>query len=84
MDATQRLQIKVLSPYQTFYEGAGVSLTATNTTGPFDILYNHSNFFSLLLPGRVVVETGFERIEIQIESGFIKVSNNIITLFANI
>lgn len=79
-----RLDVKVFSPYQIFFRGSALSLSATNKTGPFDVLFNHSNFFSLLSAGRVSVNTGFEKIEIDIESGFIKVTNNAVVLFANV
>ncbi len=79
-----KLEVKVFSPYQVFYRGSAISLSATNKTGPFDILYNHSNFFSLLTSGRVSVNTGFEKVEIDIESGFVKVTNNSVVLFANV
>lgn len=81
---TEKLEVKVFSPYQIFYEGTAVSLTATNPAGTFDVLYNHSNFFSLLMPGRISVDTGFERILIQIDSGIIRVADNKIVLFANV
>lgn len=80
----QRLNIKVFSPYQTFFSGSGISLSAQNKVGPFDVLYDHSNFFSLLVAGRVEVNTGFEKIEIEVESGFIKVTDNNVVLFANV
>lgn len=81
---SKKLEVKVFSPYQTFYRGSAISLSAANRTGPFDVLYNHSNFFSLLTAGRVEVNTGFEKIAIEIESGFIKVANNDVVLFANV
>lgn len=79
-----RLDVKVFSPYQVFYKGSAISLSASNKTGPFDILFNHSNFFALLTAGRVSVNTGFEKVEIDIESGFVKVTNNHVVLFANV
>lgn len=81
---SQRLQVKVMSPYQVFYQGSAVSISAKNRTGPFDVLYNHSNFFSLLPPGIVKVNTGFETINIEIASGIIRVAQNTVTLFANV
>lgn len=80
----EKLEVKVFSPYQTFYEGAATSLSAVNPTGPFDVLYNHGNFFSLLTPGQVSVDTGFEKILIEIDSGIIKVAENKVILFANV
>jgi F0F1-type ATP synthase epsilon subunit len=80
----QKLTVKIFSPYQVFFQGAAVSVSASNKTGPFDVLFNHGNFFSLLPPGIVRVNSGFENIDIEINSGVIRVSNNTVTLFANV
>ncbi len=79
-----KLNVKVFSPYQVFYQGAAVSVSGVNKTGSFDVLVDHSNFFSLLPKGIVKVNTGYETVDIEINTGFIKVSKNIITLFANV
>ncbi|HUC87231.1 MAG TPA: hypothetical protein VMR75_02830 [Candidatus Saccharimonadales bacterium] len=83
-EAVGKLQVKVFSPYQVFFEGSAVSLSATNGTGPFDVLYGHSNFFSLLTPGIVRVNNGFEQLEIEITNGILKIASNTVILFANV
>lgn len=80
----QRLTVKIFSPYQTYYQGEAVSLSAVNRTGPFDILPGHINFFSLLTGGTVVLNTGFQRLEFQIARGIIRVSRDDVTLFADV
>jgi F-type H+-transporting ATPase subunit epsilon len=82
-DAPRKLSIKVFSPYETFYQGPAKSLSAANRIGPFDILFGHSNFFTLLSPGYVRINTGYDSITIEINSGILRVKNNQITLFAN-
>lgn len=84
MHADRKLSIKVFSPFQVYFEGTAVSLSAINKTGPFDVLVDHSNFFSKLEAGRVAVDTGFDHIEIEIAGGILQVSNNKVTLFANV
>jgi F0F1-type ATP synthase epsilon subunit len=84
MDSQERLQVKVFSPYEIFYEGRAVSLSALNKTGAFDVLYSHTNFFTLLMPGRVIIDTGFNSIQIEIDSGVMRVHENNVTLFANV
>ncbi|HVQ43970.1 MAG TPA: hypothetical protein VMT30_03310 [Candidatus Saccharimonadia bacterium] len=81
---TKRFKLKILSPYQTYYQGDAVSLSAANRTGPFDILPGHINFFSLLTSGAVVVNTGFQRLEFQIGRGVLRVSQDNVTLFADV
>ena len=85
MDKNQkRFKIKIFSPYQTYYEGEAVSLSATNRTGNFDILPGHINFFSLLTGGAVVVNTGFQQLEFKLGRGVVRVSRDKVTLFADI
>lgn len=79
-----RFQVKVFSPYQTFYQGSALSLSANNSTGPFDVLYNHGNFFTMISPGIVTVDTGYDTVEIEVARGIMRVADNRVTLFANV
>jgi F0F1-type ATP synthase epsilon subunit len=80
----KRFKVKIFSPYETYYDGEAISLSATNGTGPFDILPGHINFFSLLTSGKVVVNTGFQQLEFQIARGVIRVAHDSVTLFADV
>jgi F0F1-type ATP synthase epsilon subunit len=80
----KRFKIKIFSPYQTYYEGDAVSISAANRTGPFDVLAGHINFFSLLSGGTVVLNTGFQRLEFQIGRGILRVNRDNVTLFADV
>lgn len=85
MDKNQkRFKVKIFSPYQTYYQGEAISLSAANRTGPFDILPGHINFFSLLTGGTVVVNTGFQQLEFQIGRGVVRVNRDDVTLFADV
>jgi F0F1-type ATP synthase epsilon subunit len=79
-----RLGVKVFSPYQTYYVGEAVSLSAANKTGPFDILVDHANFFSLITAGNVVVETGYAHLVFPVNHGVIKVTDNQVTVFIDV
>jgi len=80
----KRFKIKIFSPYQVYYQGEAVSLSAQNRTGPFDVLPGHINFFSLLTGGTVVLNTGFQRLEFQIARGILRVNHDDLTLFADV
>jgi F0F1-type ATP synthase epsilon subunit len=80
----QRFQVKIFSPYQTYYEGVAVSLSAANRTGPFDVLSGHINFFSLLSSGKVIINTGYQILEFEISRGILRVNGNEVTLFADV
>lgn len=79
-----KLNVKIFSPLKVFFEGTAVSVTAVNKTGPFDVLLDHINFFSILSSGDVVVNTGEDKVTIPIDKGVIRVSNNVVTVFTNI
>jgi F0F1-type ATP synthase epsilon subunit len=80
----KRFKVKIFSPYQTYYEGEAVSLSAANRTGPFDILAGHINFFSLLTGGTIMLNTGFQQLEFPITRGILRVSGDEVTLFADV
>jgi F0F1-type ATP synthase epsilon subunit len=79
-----RLKVKVISPTKTHYEGTALSVSAINKVGPFDILADHANFFSLLSKGNIVVNTGFQKLSFPITHGIVKAHNNSVTLFIDI
>ncbi|HSX28688.1 MAG TPA: hypothetical protein VLF60_04540 [Candidatus Saccharimonadales bacterium] len=78
------LKVKVMSPTQTHYDGTAVAVSAVNRVGPFDILANHANFFSLLSPGTIKINSGQRTIEVPITQGILKVTHNVVTLFVDI
>lgn len=75
------LHVKVISPAQIYYEGPAESVSAHNKVGPFDILSDHANFFSLLTSGDIAINTGAQVLKFPIKDGIVKVTNNIVTLF---
>lgn len=79
-----KLAVRVLAPTKKIYEGPAVTLTAKNKVGQFDILFDHANFFSLLVACQVVVNTGSQNLTFPISEGLIKVKNNNVTLFVDI
>lgn len=80
----KRFTVKIFSPFQTYYQGEAISLSAANRTGPFDILPGHINFFSLITSGTVTVNTGFQQLEFEIGRGVVRVDRDDVTLFADV
>lgn len=56
-DSDLNMQVKVYSPFKDYYDGPAFSISAENTTGPFDILPQHHNFITLLSPCDVMIRT---------------------------
>lgn len=44
------MAVKVYAPFQVYFEGDAMSVSAVNATGPFDILPRHKNFLCMLVP----------------------------------
>lgn len=78
-----KLNVIARGPFKIYYEGTAESVTATNKVGLFDILPEHTDFFSILSPGEVIIETGTNTINFNINNGIITVRDNEVMLFVN-
>jgi len=80
-DAT--LNVVARAPFNKYYEGPAKSVSAANGVGKFDVLPGHANFFSVLVPGEVIIETGTDVINFMINNGVISVKGPEVMLFVN-
>lgn len=84
-DQTGLLHVKVYSPFNVYFDGDAISISAENDTGPFDILLGHKNFLTLLLPGDLVIrKTGAEDERITIARGMMHVKSNGVVVFLDV
>lgn len=51
------MAVKVYAPFQVYFEGQALSVTAENATGPFDVLPHHKNFLCMLVPCQLKVNS---------------------------
>ena len=79
----KKIHVIARSPFQIYYEGPAESISATNKVGNFDILPDHADFFSILSPGNVKINTPSKAIDFEIVNGIMTVRNNEVMLFAN-
>ena len=77
------LSVVARAPFHIYYEGPAISLSAENRVGPFDILPGHADFFSMLKPCDIVIETADQEIKFAIYSGMITVRSDQVMLFVN-
>lgn len=49
------MAVKVYAPFQVYFEGDVLSLSAENATGPFDVLPRHHNFLCMLVPCNLTI-----------------------------
>ena len=75
------LRLKIISPEKRIFDGEVNRVTVPGTLGEFEILVNHAPIISSLESGKVSYEiaTG-ELKQLQIESGFVEVQKNVISL----
>ncbi|QQS21899.1 hypothetical protein IPM09_05325 [Candidatus Saccharibacteria bacterium] len=77
------LQVVARAPFHVYYEGPAYSLSATNRIGVFDVLPGHADFFSMLVPCTVTIDTEQESVSFEIYSGMLTVKNDEAMLFVN-
>jgi len=79
------MEIKVTSPFKTYFDGTAFSITAENDTGVFDILPTHHNFISLLKPCTLIIRTvAGEEQKIDIGGGLMHVKADRVIVFLDI
>lgn len=85
LNLTDKLNVVARSPFELYYEGEAIAISASNRIGNFDILPGHADFFSMLEPGEITVQPdGKEPVKIDAKSGIITVRDNQAFLFVNI
>ena len=79
------MHIKIYSPFKTYFDEDGYSISAINATGPFDILPHHHNFLTLLDAGELTINPvrGGEQ-KIRISGGLMHVKADRVTVFLDI
>lgn len=82
-EPTSGLTVIARAPFHIYYEGTATAVTATNSVGEFDILPGHADFFSVLKPGEVMIETESAPVTFSIKNGMITVRDNDVMLFVN-
>ena len=83
---TPTMRVKVYSPYQVYFDQDAFSISALNTTGPFDILPGHHNFMTLLVPCDIVIRSDNDTVteRIRITQGVMHVKANKVEVFLDI
>lgn len=83
-DPPDTLNVIARSPFEIHYEGPARVVSAANKVGDFDILPGHADFFSVLTPGEVTIDTGTaDPVTFNIANGIITVRDNMVMLFVN-
>lgn len=77
--APDTLQVTIVSPETTLFEGAADSVVVPGEKGQFEILKQHAPIISSLTAG-IVICNGPTSFEQTIKGGFVEVANNRVSL----
>lgn len=85
MSSAEEPVLKVIAraPFHVYYEGPAYSLSGTNKIGNFDILPGHADFFSMLSPGKITIETADDQVSFEAHNGMLTVKSDEVMLFVN-
>lgn len=74
------LNVRILKPTGTLYEGEVESLTLPGVSGRFTILDRHAPIISALEAGKVVCKTANRVLEYDVNGGFAGLENGVISV----
>lgn len=83
-DEPARIHIKIHSPFKTYFDGNASSISASNDTGPFDILPKHHKFMTILNSGEITVRDGDNNQRYKIDRGIMHVKENQVIVFLDV
>lgn len=83
-ETTDKLRVIARAPFKLYFEGEATAVSGANKVGPFDILPGHADFFSVMSPGEVIIETGSaEPVKFDINNGIVTARDNEVMMFLN-
>lgn len=74
------MNVKVISPGQTLYDGLADAVHLPGVMGRFEVLDRHAPIISVLTAGTVVCRNAQERTAFRVEGGFAEVSDGNVTV----
>ena len=74
------MNVKVISPGQTLYDGPADAVHLPGMMGRFEVLDRHAPIISVLTAGTVVCRNAQERTAFRVEGGFAEVSDGNVTV----
>lgn len=74
------MNVSILSPLKSLFQGEATSINLPGKVGAFTILENHAPIVSTLDKGVITITNKDEVSEIEIVSGFVEVHDNEITI----
>jgi F-type H+-transporting ATPase subunit epsilon len=78
------MQLKVISPEETLYDGEVVLVQLPGSMGSFEILHNHAPIIARIDAGKLkVIDESRNKFYLQVNSGVVEVKNNVIVVLTD-
>ena len=84
MSKSEIIHVLVKNRKETLFEGPAKSVSSFNEKGVFDILPSHANFISLIKDRIYIVKENDELVDLQINSGVLRVSLDAVEIYLDI
>lgn len=80
----KEMHLVIVSPERMVFDGEVSQVTLPGQVGEFQILKNHAPLISVLAAGKLTYTSGTEMQSLNISGGFVEVSNNQISVCAEL
>lgn len=74
------MQVKIITPDNTAFEGEAQVLTFPGSSGEFEVLDNHAAMISLLKAGTLHIKASGKDQNFAIDGGVVEILNNTVTV----
>ncbi len=74
------MKLEIITPEHIFFSGQVTSVTLPGTSGLFTVWENHAPLISSLSTGKISFTADNKETELDIDSGFAEISNNVVTV----
>lgn len=76
------MKVRIITPEKVLFEGESESVTFPGINGSFDVLPHHAPLITALQKGIIRYLVNGKEYEQPIDSGFVKIKNDIVTVCA--
>lgn len=78
------MELKVYSPFKSYFDEPAYSISAENNTGPFDVLPHHHNFITLISACEMKITAPTGDKTIRINRGMMHVKADRVVVFLDV
>lgn len=80
----KKFHLNIVTPEKEVFDGPVTSIIAPGSEGYLGVLSNHAPLMTGLVRGKLIIDSPSKgRFEMKLESGFMEVLNNVVTILAD-